>query len=285
MSSHSCAGIGRLCRTLLSPGRLVCWPAKQQGSIGRAVALASGGSWFAVLIATACLSLGTALHSDTRAEPVIRATGWLPVSSLITCARHLPVPLTHSVHPIGRQFSSNSPLREISADLPISKTIVLGTRDSGNALHGALRAARCGVGDLASAALDQPKPTFGVSEREMEINLVVLSAAELGIETEDAPIREIYRRAAQLDYDLCPAEVGPQLRLQYLDQPVGEFLRIAMAPIAIPHGGFMTFIVGNGGAGLILIGSGARPNLIVHSAAKFVFVDRHQARTLSDPRR
>jgi hypothetical protein len=70
---------------------------------------------------------------------------------------------------------------------------------------------------------------------------------------------------------LCPAEVAPQLRLQYPDQPPGEFLRIAMAPIATNRGD-VGFVVGNGGLGLLLIGADGRPHRVVSPMVRFVFV-------------
>jgi hypothetical protein len=76
----------------------------------------------------------------------------------------------------------------------------------------------------------------------------------------------------QLGLELCPAEVGPQLRLEYLNQPVGEFLHIAMRPVATYRGDLVDLTVANGGAGLILIGGDGSPELNLHSNVKFVFV-------------
>jgi hypothetical protein len=95
--------------------------------------------------------------------------------------------------------------------------------------------------------------------------------ADLGFEGHTS-LADIYRRAVHLGLELCPPEAGPQLRLQYRDQPVGEFLHIAMAPLATYHGELVDFTVGNGGAGLILIGSESTPDLKLHASVKFVFV-------------
>ena len=72
--------------------------------------------------------------------------------------------------------------------------------------------------------------------------------------------------------DLCPPEVGPQLRLQYADQKVGEFLLIGMKPLPTASDSDACFVVGNGGAGLLIIGRSAGPNLTVTSRSQFVFV-------------
>ncbi len=145
----------------------------------------------------------------------------------------------------------------------------LGTYKSANALRDALKAARCGIGDLAGGALDQP--AFTVTKTETPVDLVVLSAAELVSEAESATLAEIYSRATQLGLELCPAEIAPRLRLQYPDQPAGELLHVAMEPIPTDRGP-VAFTLGNGGAGLFLIGGDGRADRTVSSTARFVFV-------------
>ncbi len=46
-----------------------------------------------------------------------------------------------------------------------------------------------------------------------------------------ARLREIHTRARELGLDACSPEIGPQLRLQYSDQPRGEKLYVGMDPI------------------------------------------------------
>jgi hypothetical protein len=73
-------------------------------------------------------------------------------------------------------------------------------------------------------------PDFKVAAKEIEIDLVIRSVGRLGFK-EGAKLEQIYARAKQFGLDLCPAEVGPQLRLQYKDQPTDEWLTIAMEPV------------------------------------------------------
>jgi len=63
------------------------------------------------------------------------------------------------------------------------------------------------------------------------VKLFAVSGAELGFQTNTASLADIYARANQLGFGLAAAEVAPQLRLQYFDQPIGEFLIIGMEPI------------------------------------------------------
>jgi hypothetical protein len=96
------------------------------------------------------------------------------------------------------------------------------------------------IGDWANDILG--KPAFTATESVTEVELVIASVAELGFK-DGATRKDIYVRAQELGLDLCPPEVGPQLRLQYTDQPKGEWLVIAMEPIADSGGNLYLFNV------------------------------------------
>jgi hypothetical protein len=140
-----------------------------------------------------------------------------------------------------------------AAGIPVWKTIRIGTAANKWDLHRALDAANCGIGDSAEGMFAQPE--FLVGATKIETDLVSVSLAQLGIAR--ASLQDIYARAQSLGLALAAAEVGPQLRLQYFEQPLGEFLNIAMAPIRARDGKPEIFVVGNGGAGLLLTGGTA----------------------------
>src|SRR5262249_36277463 len=72
----------------------------------------------------------------------------------------------------------------------------------------------CTLGDWAGEII--ARPAFGMSKTTAQAHLVVLSVAELGF-GDGAPLADVHARARHLGLELCAAEVGPQLRLQYLD--------------------------------------------------------------------
>jgi len=157
-----------------------------------------------------------------------------------------------------------------AADVPVWKTITVGTFTDTFALRNALDAAGCGIGDLAGQIL--ARPAFTLSVRKTNVELFAVSAAELGFETDTAFLADIYARAQQLGFGLAAAEVAPQLRLQYFDQPVGEFLIIGMEPIKTWNGEPIILTVANGGAGLILIGQDGSADAQISVVSRFLFV-------------
>ncbi|MES3031778.1 MAG: hypothetical protein V4699_00855 [Patescibacteria group bacterium] len=80
------------------------------------------------------------------------------------------------------------------------------------------------------------------SKEIKKYELVSFSVSQLGFQN-GAKLRDIYKKAQELGLELCPAEVGAHLRLQYEDQPNGEYLTIAMNALAGRGGGLKLFNV------------------------------------------
>src|SRR5579875_2720145 len=73
---------------------------------------------------------------------------------------------------------------------------------------------------------------FTTSDTKYILQTVELTVADLGFRN-GATIEQIFKRANELGLQLCPLELGPYLRLVYLDQPEGSFghpLQINQAP-------------------------------------------------------
>ena len=81
---------------------------------------------------------------------------------------------------------------------------------------------------------------------------------------------QIYERADRLNWDLCPAEVGPHLRLAYKDQPMNELLYIGMKQIAGRSGDPRVFSVARFDDGSWLNGRWARPTSRWNPTSQFV---------------
>jgi len=84
------------------------------------------------------------------------------------------------------------------------------------------------VSDYAESMLKNAD--FTVSQEKENLTLIHLKVQDLGFSS-GATTKEIFEKAEELGLELCPAETGPQLRKQYLNQPLNEWLRIAMKPI------------------------------------------------------
>jgi hypothetical protein len=152
---------------------------------------------------------------------------------------------------------------------PVWKGLTLGTYKGVNALRAALDAARVRVGDSADEILG--RPGFPFSQTKTDVNLVVVSVAELGFD-DSTSLADFYRRAGELGLELCPAEAAPLLRLQYADQPMGEFLNVAMRPVETYGGQPIALSVANAGTGPLLLGGEAHPDFLLNRMAKLVFV-------------
>jgi hypothetical protein len=151
-------------------------------------------------------------------------------------------------------------------------TIKLGRQKSVEEIRQALKASGNNISDWANDILG--KPAFTVSETEQDVELVNVSVEELGFK-QSACYADICKRAFELGLDLCPAEVGPQLRLQYKDQPKGTYVVVAMNAITDSDGDLLVFSVErcDDGDRYLDAGSGNVGNIWVASN-RFVFLRR-----------
>lgn len=152
----------------------------------------------------------------------------------------------------------------------VFKTIKLGTGlKTADDFRKALKDGGFRISDWASDILG--KPAFKTAAEKTEVNLVVVSVAELGFK-QAARRDQIYDRAKEFGLQLCPPEVGPQLRLQYRDQPLNEWLFIGMEPIADSDGFLRAFDVLHDGDGLWLHCCCGLPDDLWYSGSRWVFL-------------
>ena len=152
------------------------------------------------------------------------------------------------------------------------KTIKLGTglRSADNFCK-AIKSARMRIDGWADDILG--KKEFGWLAFEEEVELVAASVADLGFK-DGASRWDVYTRAKGLGLDHCPPEVGPQLRLQYLDQPRGEWLYIAMDPITDSADRLRLFVVGTDDDAHWLSADRGYSNDILPGSDRFIFLRR-----------
>ena len=124
---------------------------------------------------------------------------------------------------------------------PLWKVIELGSMST-NELKEALRDSKFGTDRIASEIMDR----VHISGAGTRIELVKVSLEELLLGND--PIREqIYDSAREWGLNLVPAEVGPQLRLQYPDQPDGEEVFLGMVPMCARDGNDYIFLLDRDG--------------------------------------
>lgn len=168
---------------------------------------------------------------------------------------------------------------ENTVEFTVFKTIKLGTHKLVNDLRQSLKDGGNRIGKWGNDILGK----ITLAESEMEVTLHVATVKEL-TGKDWATNREINEAIRSKGYDLCPAEAGPQLRLQYSDQPNGEWIRVAMEPISASDGDLNVFHVAHDDGECWLNGSDGHPGNEWHGGARFVFVSRKWLSTLDlDP--
>ena len=142
------------------------------------------------------------------------------------------------------------------ARFQIWRRTTLGSYKGVDAYRDALDAAKIKIGVAADEILG--RPAFPYVSGKMDVELTVVSAAELGVESESA-LADVYNRARQLGLVLCPAE------------PLGESLIVAMEPVNTYSGEPTILSLVNWGTGLALLGGSGQSDFMVHGYLRFVF--------------
>jgi hypothetical protein len=157
---------------------------------------------------------------------------------------------------------------QVGSSFPIFKTIKLGLCGTPDSYRTEMRKAGHCVSAAANDILRSPE--ISCEAEEVEVDLVNVSVADLGFKSL-ARYGEICESAIELGFLLCPAEVGPALRLAYNDQPCGEWLVIGMHAIT-NEGERFAFGVGHDEDGLWLDTWGGHPADLWSPVRRFVFV-------------
>ncbi len=155
---------------------------------------------------------------------------------------------------------------DLPIDFPAWMTVELGIHPDPDSYHKAIMATTVRMSNRAKDILQK----VSVGPHRV-VQLVRVTVAELGF-SKGARYEAVCERAKICGLRLCPAEVGPALRMQYLDQPFGEWLRIAMEPITASDGDPVVFAVYFSSGGLWLETYWCHPDLVSDPYRAFVFV-------------
>jgi len=120
-------------------------------------------------------------------------------------------------------------------------------------------------------------PDFTTLPVAQMLDTVRLKVGDLGLDwypTTD----QVYQKAQELVLDLCPAEVGPTLRLADNNQPIGEYYWIGMKQITDSDGNPYVFRVAHGEGNSWVDGGWAGPGNLWSPRDGFVFSLRPSTR-------
>jgi len=177
---------------------------------------------------------------------------------------------------VHRFLSGDMMVKARECDFPVWKTIKLGTGlKTADDFRKALKTGGFRIGDGANDILGKSSFERSVATVETEAELVALTTAQLTGNVKGGTTSEVFAGAKRLGLNKCPAELGPQLRLQYSDQPKDEWRLIGMEPITDSDGLLAMFSVGRAGDGLWLRSYYGDSDVFWDAGRRWVFL-RHK---------
>ncbi len=129
------------------------------------------------------------------------------------------------------------------------------------------------IGNISQRAGDiMSKPDFAASipHVEEDVEFIIASNEELGY-PKGCTRLQTYEAGLKLGWKLCLASDGPEIRRHYLDQPMNEWLLVAMEPIADSVGDLRVFIVERDDGGAWLGSSYDGPGSVWDAGDRWVF--------------
>lgn len=111
-------------------------------------------------------------------------------------------------------------------------------------------------------------------DTKQTLDLVRIQVKDLGIKEKYPTTKQIFEKAKHSSLDLCPPQVSAQLRVDYTEQPLYEWLFVAIEPIADRDGYPLVFYLLHNGDGLWLNDDWAEPGSRWNSINEFVFALR-----------
>lgn len=150
----------------------------------------------------------------------------------------------------------------------ITRETVLAGGRTAKELERSLRQKGINFGSYAEQMMESPD--FVTLKRSEQINLIRFKVCSLGF-TQDPTIDQIYQEAQRLGLELCPQEVGPELRLKYENQPLYESFYIGMKQITTSGGAPFVFLLYRLADGAWLDDDWAGPSRRWDLGTEFVF--------------
>ena len=103
----------------------------------------------------------------------------------------------------------------------INRTVEVGGLTKSQLIH-KIKQESILINELGKTLFNDDK--FTTSDSKYKLEIVELTVQDLGL-LEGGTINQVFGKANQLGLELCPLELGPYLRLAYLDQPEGDLNR------------------------------------------------------------
>lgn len=151
----------------------------------------------------------------------------------------------------------------------VGRTIKLGLFKTPQQYRQVLDAIGVQTGTYAGQILDKITISKTVTEVDLSEPFTV---SDLGFTIGTTRYDVIKQRIVELGGELCPNEVGPATRFQYLDQPKGDWFRVAMEGLPGADCDLDVFNVGHGDDGLWLFSYDGCPGTLCGPDDRFVCV-------------